>query len=192
MRKAILFWLFCSLVVTSVSAQTDSIQKFFPMKENTVVYERIIDVEGADKAQLFKRAKLWALEAYKSQKAALQSEDKELGILVYDSYLITRYELPTGGYVPGIGDWQYYHTTMFNFKDGKVKVTVTIQNVASQISPSSKFDVAEAVLRFGQAKKKSDEPKFINAVHNNYRSANLMFQAMMDDIEKALKTKDDF
>src|SRR5262245_61458977 len=80
----------------------------FPLRDGAIHYERIITVDSASKDDLYLKAKSWAVNAFKSQKAALQAEDKELGFISFKSLLVLPFQYPPIIGVPSSPyDWEY-------------------------------------------------------------------------------------
>ena len=52
-----------------------------PQKDGKVVFDEIVVVDSINKYELFKRAKLWIINSFKSEKQVITTDDKELGIL---------------------------------------------------------------------------------------------------------------
>lgn len=119
------------LLISSVSYAQDSLHYGFPMLEGKINYTTIVEVDSTNKNQLFSKIKEWAVNSYKSQKATLETEDKETGYIVYKGYLPTVFTY-TGGLIKGK---QYtvdvYHTLKFYIKDDKVKIVFTDLEIVS-------------------------------------------------------------
>ena len=71
MKKVLLF-----LVVICVCTMSNA---QLPMKDNNVVYEGIITVEGVEKDVLFDRIQEWFVKTYNSANDVIQIKDKENG-----------------------------------------------------------------------------------------------------------------
>lgn len=122
--------LFLLLVPTFCNAQLINI---FPSKNGKVVYEKILEIKGANKDRLYSNIKEWAIRAYPSQRSALETEDKQTGFIVYKGYLpmIEKFQ---GGLTKGSPyEVRIFHALKFYVKDEKVKVVMSdleIQNMA--------------------------------------------------------------
>lgn len=115
-------YLLISVFICAKSIAQDSLYKHLPLEGGKVSYTRIIEVDSAKKDQLFTLIKDWAVDAYKSQKAAFQAEDKEAGYIAFKGYLPTRVKYH-GGIVKGSSyRVDIYHTLKFYIKEGKVKI----------------------------------------------------------------------
>jgi hypothetical protein len=104
-------------------AQGDTLVKIFPLADGQIRYEKIVDADTVNKGELMKRAKLWALNSLTSQKDALQTEDKDAGLLAYTSFFAIPYRSQVGAQVVQV-DWRYWNTLKMFFKDGKVKLVM--------------------------------------------------------------------
>jgi hypothetical protein len=103
-------------------AQTKSI---FPLKDGKVYYEKIIQVDSVDQSLLHNRAKAWALSYFRSQKDALQTEDKESGILVYKGFYTLAFKGAKIKNIETIYEWKVWSTYTILTKDGKAKIINT-------------------------------------------------------------------
>lgn len=62
-------------------AQTEK-RSGIPYKDGQIFYERVVEVNGATKDQLFSATKAALAKVFKSSKAVIQSEDRESGTIV--------------------------------------------------------------------------------------------------------------
>jgi hypothetical protein len=114
-----------------------------PVIDGKVTYEKVIALDSVSKDALFMTAKDWAVDAYRSQKATLQAEDKAGGYLAYKGYLPVYLEY-RGGILKGKKyGVDLYHTLKFYIKDGKTKVVFTDLKTVSKDIGSSMMNVEE-------------------------------------------------
>lgn len=114
-------------------AQEGLMFSIFPLQEGKVTYTKIIEAPGLDKGRIFTMVKDWAVDAYKSQKVAVQSEDKEGGYLAYKGF-----SKVVGKYSVGLLKGQPYaldvwHTLKFYIKEEKLKVVMSDLQVQSHL-----------------------------------------------------------
>ena len=81
MKKTVLLFTF-SFISLGLFAQKDTIGLNLPVKDNAIVYEQVVSAEGKSKADLYKNAKQWFVDYFKSSKEVIQSEDKEDGKII--------------------------------------------------------------------------------------------------------------
>lgn len=129
--------LFLFLLVADPAISQDSLFQHLPLEDNKVVYTRIIDIDSGAKQDIFLKAKQWAVESYGSQKAALQTEDKEAGYIAYKGYLPITLLFHGGIFNGKPYNVQLYHVLQFYIKDGRMKVVMSeIERLEEQIVTS--------------------------------------------------------
>jgi hypothetical protein len=109
-----------SLALLCLNAKAQQTEKFkLPLSsDSTIVYEKVIPLDSTYKsAILYKAAKTWFVNNFKSSKAVIQSEDQINGRFLGKCYITG-----TGGlsYTVFIGD-QCYFTIQIDIKDGKYR-----------------------------------------------------------------------
>lgn len=97
----------------------------FPLKDGKVYYEKIIQIDSVSKSTLHNRAKAWALSHFRSQKDALQTEDKESGILVYKGYYDYNFKGAKYQNIEPLVAWKIWSTYTILVKEGKAKIINT-------------------------------------------------------------------
>jgi hypothetical protein len=201
MKYSFLFIIFLPFISFS---QDSTVALIFPVKEGRVYYEKIFNIDSTSKDELFKRAKLWAISTFNSQKDALQAEDKEIGFLVYDGFFAVPFNEP---YVKN-GDPQTKSSInyIFNFKiyvkENKSKVVladVQIQQL-DRIDPykiesfrdSITLSINKALLQIRKVYRKTN-PNYLQEYNSeltdNYKKANIGFQSLIDKCISALSIK---
>jgi hypothetical protein len=111
--------------INMANAQDSLLYGVFPVEDSKVVYSKVIHVPGVKKNELFGIVKDWMVDSYKSQKDALQSEDKEAGYLAYKGWSTL-----LGKYTAGLWKGQPYrfelwYTMKVYIKEEKVKLEIT-------------------------------------------------------------------
>jgi hypothetical protein len=107
------------------------------MKEGKVVYERVIEIEGVSKNELYTRTKNWSLSAFVSQKDALQLDDKEAGVIAYKSFFKIFSSIPFKGTTFST-EREFWHLIRILIKDNKAKIIIS--NVSVKEKYSGSFD----------------------------------------------------
>lgn len=80
--KKICFLAAIVLLCFDAKAQKDTVGLNIPIKDGHIVYEGIVEVLGMSKLDLYKNAKQWFVDYFKSSKDVIQNEDKEQGLIV--------------------------------------------------------------------------------------------------------------
>jgi hypothetical protein len=82
--------------------------------EDKAPYQEIREIEGK-KDELFLRTRRWMAETFNSSKAVIELEDKEKGQIIGNTRLLIK---------GGLGTTIYFDmTTIFDIKDGKIRLT---------------------------------------------------------------------
>ena len=98
MKKIILS--IAAIICTNVVfAQKDTTGLNIPVKDGTVVYERVVEAPNKSKADLYKNAKQWFVDYFKSSKDVIQNEDKEDGKIVGKGILLIPFKGALGSNV---------------------------------------------------------------------------------------------
>jgi hypothetical protein len=201
MKKYLLIALLA--ITTGAFAQDSLFQSTLPMKDGKVYYELIFNVDSTSKAQLFARAQQWALGNFNSQKAALQIDDKEQGILAYKGFFSLQYNYPPKMGVKGTADWQYWHLLKILVKDNKVKIIATDFSIKDEstsyaFSSVGLFDkqilieqtpeaLARQLKQYGYGDKYKS--RALEEMTENFKLANLQIKSQMDAIRAAMISK---
>jgi hypothetical protein len=105
-------------------------KSMFPKTNNGIEYEKIYEVDSLSKKSIFLRIKQWGGKIFNSQKAALQSEDLEMGLLMYQGTIERQLKIPNGW---GFGvlepriymvNYEVKFNVNFYIKDKKFKVII--------------------------------------------------------------------
>ncbi|TSD62299.1 DUF4468 domain-containing protein [Inquilinus sp. KBS0705] len=81
MKKASIF-IALIIICFEAKAQKDTLGLNIPIKDESVVYEGIVETPGALQKDLFKNAKQWFVDYFNSSKDVIQNEDKESGRII--------------------------------------------------------------------------------------------------------------
>lgn len=104
-----------------------------PIKEGKVIYEGVETVDGVSKEELYRRAKSWLVNAYRSAKDVIQLDDKE------NFTIIGKGNLPTYWQVTFYASQQVslLHTITLQFKDGRYRYEITDLIMDYYVAPSA-------------------------------------------------------
>lgn len=98
--KNLLLICFALFSLTAFSQDTQTTAKTFPVKDGKVLYEGVVEVSGKTKDQLYKNAKKWFVDAFRSSKDVIQSDDKDGGQIIgkgwfYSTNTTEKYRIQT-------------------------------------------------------------------------------------------------
>lgn len=109
------------LIVSIVQSQTTT-ATVFPLENGKVLYTGVVKVDSTiTKDELYKRAKKWFIDNYKSANDVIQMDDKDAGEIIGKGYFEERFQPAIGA---GI-DMKIYHIITISIKDGKYKYKIT-------------------------------------------------------------------
>lgn len=192
-----LFTLSC-LFSCSTYAQEPA-DNVFPLKDGQIFYEKIIVVDSASKAEIFKRTKIWAVDAFRSQKNALQTEDKEEGFIIYKTNFSVPFTFPAIAAMPNpqTYSWTFFCTMKFLIKDNKCKIIIYDFNFEGESVYSQKRQnlilnyrsSTEPELKKGLMSKGNREKFYINT-KTTFQAANSTTNNIIDSFEKMIKSKE--
>jgi hypothetical protein len=114
--KNIVF-LFFTVLVLPLKGQNFA-EKYFPVKDNDIFYQDVVNVDGATISDMFLKAKTWAAETFVDSKEVIQVEDKEAGLLVLKGVI------KSSGHNAAVRDAKHWFQLKIDFKDGKYRYTL--------------------------------------------------------------------
>jgi len=93
---------------------------FQPITDADRTFERVVEVPGCSKEQIFNGTKIWIAETFKSAKAVLEYEDKDTGTIIGNGII----PYPCSGleYIAK-ADWKVPFTMRVDIKDRKFRLT---------------------------------------------------------------------
>jgi hypothetical protein len=194
-----LFYLALLLISTAICKAQDSLlYQIFPVTEKKVVYEKVIEAPGQSKDSLYLKAKMWALSAFNSQKAAFQTEDKEGGLLAYNTFFSNVFVAPPMLGIKTSNEWQYWSQVRLYVKDGKAKVVIENDKLTI-INPSDRrFDHSYSLWTFKEEideayKKamagKNYRQKYWDNALENFKVADIKYKSLVASLEDVLVSK---
>ncbi|SDR87241.1 protein of unknown function [Mucilaginibacter mallensis] len=127
--KRILFFVLILISSGTAFAQKDTTGLNIPVKDGNVVYERVVEIPGKSKADLYKNAKQWFVDYFKSSRDVIQSEDKGDGKIVGKGILPVLFNGAMGTQV--IYDDNL--SIQVDCKDGKYRVRIYEQLLSSPV-----------------------------------------------------------
>lgn len=82
MKKLFLIGFIVVSYLSATSQTKDTIGLNLPLKDNNIIYEGIVDVPGLSKDELYKNAKQWFVDYFKSSKDVIQNEERQDGEII--------------------------------------------------------------------------------------------------------------
>jgi hypothetical protein len=191
-----LFFTLPIFIAIQLRAQ-DPAKDVFPIKDSAVYYERIFEIDSASKEELFKRAKVWALSSFNSQKSALQSEDKELGFLLFNTFFSDFFNYGKVSGVPLTTTIQYWFNFKVYLKDNRAKVVVDgvrtkTEGSNVEVSVFDYYRNYNDVMKLYRGKEKDVMKDYLPAVHKSMVSADQRIQSVITEFGKGLHKKSEF
>ena len=184
------------LVSTVCFSQSSLLHSSLSVKDGKVYYDTIIQLDGTSKDKLFEKSKIWALNNFKSQKDALQAEDREIGLLTYKTFFTENFNAPPFRGHSVTAEWKYIFTVKLYLKEGKAKIV--IDNVYLSISvpgmnmisekPIEEMDQPNDPTKYKKIDKEYFEKSRIE-MKRLFDKANLEFNATMQSWRVAMKAK---
>lgn len=105
---------------TQAQSDKERVNKYFPNNDGLIVYTEVIKLDSTyTRDLLFKNAKQWLVDNFKSGKDVLQTEDKEIGYIIGQGYFVVG-KNPVGFFVTNSRIW---FTVKIEVKDGRYKYT---------------------------------------------------------------------
>lgn len=202
MTKKILFAILATILSVFIpivmNAQEPAVG-VFPVRDGEVYYEKIIGLDSVNKQEIFKRTKIWAVDAFRSQKNALQTEDKEDGFIIYKTNFTELFTMPSLAAIPNPKPdvWTFYCTIKFLIKDSKCKIIIYDFDFES---PNIIYPKKEnPILNYRSAMEpelrkwlmsKPNKNKFFENVRTTFLSANNTVNEIITSYEKMIVNKE--
>lgn len=94
-------------------------------KNNSLTYVQVINCEGKTKDQLYVLLNYWVSASFNDANSVIQLNDKELGCIIAQGYLAN-----IAGHMGGANSYDVSVKPIIkmDIKDGKIRVTYTVQN----------------------------------------------------------------
>lgn len=190
----LIFAILLSINIPAFS-QDSLLYDIFPVVDKKVIYEKIIDAPGQSKDTLFMKAKVWALSAFRSQKAAFQTEDRTGGLLAYETFFTNDFQTPTILGVSMNQDWQYWSQVRIYLKDGKAKVVIENENIKISHVSDHRYDAEYNIFTFKSnldnvyknTAKRYRERYWVGSLEN-FKLANEKYKSIITSFEQALNS----
>lgn len=198
MNKLSILSCFLFLISIKLTAQQrtdekilDTLHYAFPLKDNKVYYERIVEAPGQTKDHLYKTVKSWGVNAFNSQKDILQADDKEVGIIAYKYFFNNTFKAPKVFGVEAVADWKYWQVMKIFLKDGKAKIIiedVTLNDIGYNGFTIETFRSSTESYFKKSMMGKGYREKYYAETYRNFTNANFKITGLIDDLEKTLKS----
>ena len=167
-------------------AQKDTVGLNIPVKDGSVVYERVVEIPNKPKADLYKNAKQWFVDYFKSSKDVIQSEDKEDGKIVGKGIISVLFNGAMGMKVM----YDDKVSVQVDCKDNKYRIRIYGQVISSPNGGQVTTTPEELIGKLlGTGKSQLNDKQ----ARRMLESMNTEVLAMLDSIQKAMGAKtDDF
>jgi hypothetical protein len=187
------------LLPIAVSGQMPA-KDVFPLADSSVYYEKVFTVDGIKKDTLYTRARQWALNTFVSQKSALQSEDREGGVIYYHTFLQAYIPTRVLGYSAN-APVKYWFFLKIYAKDGKAKIVIDrVQYAFEEMEPVSVLNLGkngdqafEETYKLAKMKIKDQDRVDHKNQMDEYRKSlialDVNIRALMEDFGRAISKK---
>jgi hypothetical protein len=122
----------------------------FDPATNKILYTEVVQVPGTSQTELYTRAKLWFASTFKSAKAVVQADEKEVGVIqgsAFQSISVMALGMPSRV--------RLWYTVKMTLKDGRYKYEITdfqVQDNPSQYNLNPELVLAEGYIDTYQKK----------------------------------------
>ena len=205
MKKLITFTIVL-FYLNSVFAQTAETKKLiasidgqWKLDESGIVsYQRIVELPQMKKDEIYKNALSYFVYNYGSGKSVIQTQDKDLGIIIGKGLYINVYSKSSFGSSASLNAW---HIVKIEAKDGKARISIsitdyelnsTVANIGSSGTISNNrtntlIPIAAHYPVIIKEKLNVYEKRYEDLTGNCFYGSHLKVLASLDQIEKALK-----
>lgn len=108
------------LFITGICLAQDTLLNKLPIKNGGLVYEKVVEMPGKSKIDLYNNAKQWFVDYFKSSKDVIQNEDKEQGRITGKGIAL----IPFKGGLGTTFMYDQHMTIQVDCKDGKYRYRV--------------------------------------------------------------------
>lgn len=153
----------------------------FPKKDGEINYSGIVVVDNVTKAELYRRARKWFIDTYKSAKDVLQLEDKENGEVIGKGFFEELWQVTF--YANELT--RIYTTVAITVKDGRYKYEIKdfrIQYFVNGYGTIVGYNVDSPLDTWAVGYRPENISKFFAKVDGHVKD-------MIASLEKAMKTK---
>ena len=182
--KPLLFGLMLSLITHSISAQ-EKLYDIMPMDSGKVVYRKAIMEDSLSKDEIFNKAKAWADNYYKFDKAKLIKEDNESGYLAYRASM----PVHTFVYKPGsLGNQTprlelRYHLE-FHVEEGRYRIIMRDLYIRNPESPMTQLLSESPIEKYGKAWKGKAHEKFKQDIEGIHKGIIKLYLDIIESIHR--------
>lgn len=114
-----LLFILLAVMPTFLYSQDNPFTDVFPLVKDEVNYTEVVQVEGVLAPELYKRAKIWLVDAFKSSKDVIQNDDKDNFIVIGKGFF-------TGfGHNKAVQNAKYWFTIRIDCKDNRYRYVVS-------------------------------------------------------------------
>lgn len=183
-------------LITNNCYSQDTLHYAFSLKDNKVYYERVIEIPGKKKENLYMITKSWGVNNFNSQKDVVQADDKEAGIIAYKFFFKKTFRAPKVLGVENSADWQFWQVMKVYIKDDKAKIIiedVQLKDIGFSGYTIETFKSSTEDYFRRSMMGKGYREKYYAETYRCFKNANIEIIALMDSLEKTLKSgKSDF
>ena len=167
-------------------AQKDTVGMNIPVKDGSIIYTGVVNINGKSKDDLYRNAKQWFVDYFKSSHDVIQNQDKEKGLIIAKGIVHFTasfgYQLTT--------TWYDKFTIKLEFKDGKYRYSIYNMTIYPTDRPNQEAPL-EDFLGKVLGKKKAPVTKL--ACKDVLKKNDIRIRTMIADVNEQMnKTIADF
>lgn len=117
--KKLLFTILFTTSVLFAYSQDNPFADVFPMEDGKINYTEVVQEQEVSSTELYKRAKIWMVDAFKSSKDVIQNDDKDNAIIIGKGFFSGL------GHNVGVSNPKYWFTIRIDCRDGRYKYSIT-------------------------------------------------------------------
>ncbi len=162
-----------------------SIQNQWSLDDNNnVTYQKIVEVPGLSKDEIYQRGESYFIYNYGSGKSVIQSQDKGAGILIAKGLYTDVLQAKEALVVRYVDTW---HIVKIEAKDGRARVTLTLTEYDIKTTDMNGTPKYYNGIKISVEYPINQDGKQPNSMGKAFYNSHLRAMASMEAIEKALK-----
>jgi hypothetical protein len=183
MRRSFTILLAMTFGCCALTAQEPCKDIFPTDPEGHIIYQKDVRVHG--RVDRFATPKMWAANAFRNQKDALQVEDKETGLLMYKTYLTVPITIPGSSTQTDYYYWM--NVTIKPTLTNSIQIKIDHVTLGNE-NGDEQADVLKISQRYASVKDRKFIRKLFPKITSNCDEANRKIIALLRNFENYLTT----
>ena len=172
-----------AMLFTVAAYAQEKLLEILPLKDSIVTYTGVVQVDSTSKEVLYKKAKKWFVDSYKSAKDVIQLDDKENGDIIGKGIFEVVWQVT----FMSTQKTNVHHTVKISVKDNKFKYTITDFRIVYYVTPSqytSGKNIDKTIESFGGGMREKNTKKYFAEVDMEVNKTIASLIKAMKDKEK--------